>query len=78
MQTGTLESTYPVMGGIKWQKTYEAVLATPVTTGDLLVGHLLFVAFRVTTSAALFLLAAGRCSGPRTARWSSSRCRPRC
>ena len=57
MQTGTLESTYAVMGGIKWQKTYEAVLATPVTTGDLLVGHLLFVAFRVTTSAALFLFA---------------------
>jgi lipooligosaccharide transport system permease protein len=55
MMTGTLESTYAVMGGIKWNKTYEAVLATPVGTRDLVAGHLLFVAFRVCTSAALFL-----------------------
>ncbi len=55
MQTGTFESTYPVLGAIKWDKTYEAVLATPAGVGDLLAGHLLFVAFRVTTSAALFL-----------------------
>ncbi|WP_448624624.1 ABC transporter permease [Geodermatophilus sp. URMC 64] len=55
MQTGTFESTYPVLGAIKWDKTYEAVLATPTAVGDLLVGHLLYVAFRVTTAAALFL-----------------------
>ena len=55
MQIATFESTYPVLGAIKWDKTYEAVLATPAGVGDLLVGHLLFVAFRVATSAALFL-----------------------
>jgi lipooligosaccharide transport system permease protein len=55
MQTGTFESTYPVLGAIKWDKTYAAVLATPTAVGDLLVGHLLYVAFRVTTAAALFL-----------------------
>jgi lipooligosaccharide transport system permease protein len=55
MQIGTFESTYPVLGAIKWDKTYEAVLATPAAVRDLLVGHLLFVAFRVSTSAALFL-----------------------
>lgn len=55
MQTGTGESTYPVLGAIKWDKTYEAVLATPTAVGDLLAGQLLYVAFRVTTSAALFL-----------------------
>jgi lipooligosaccharide transport system permease protein len=55
MQTGTFESTYPVLGAIKWDKTYEAVLATPAAVGDLLMGHLLYVGFRVTTSAALFL-----------------------
>src|SRR5437660_5053285 len=54
MQTGTFESTYPVLGAIKWDKTYEAVLATPAAVGDLLMGHLLYVGFRVTTSAALF------------------------
>jgi lipooligosaccharide transport system permease protein len=55
MQTGTFESTYPVLGAIKWDKTYEAVLATPTRVTDLIAGHLLFVAFRVTTAAALFL-----------------------
>ena len=42
MQTGTFESTYPVLGAIKWDKTYEAVLATPARVGDLLVGQLLY------------------------------------
>jgi len=55
MQTATGESTYPVLGAIKWDKTYDAVLATPTAVGDLLAGQLLYVAFRVTTSAALFL-----------------------
>jgi lipooligosaccharide transport system permease protein len=55
MQTGSFESTYPVLGAIKWDKTYDAVLATPTRVTDLLVGQLLYVAFRVTTAAALFL-----------------------
>ncbi|MFD2093103.1 ABC transporter permease [Blastococcus deserti] len=55
MQIATFESTYPVLGAIKWDRTYEALLATPAGVGDLLVGHLLFVSFRVVTSAAMFL-----------------------
>jgi lipooligosaccharide transport system permease protein len=55
MQNATFESTYPVLGAIKWDKTYEAVLATPAGVRDILAGHLLYVAFRVGTSAALFL-----------------------
>ncbi|MGY1806315.1 ABC transporter permease [Blastococcus sp. SYSU D00669] len=55
MQLASFESTYPVLGSIKWDKTYEAVLATPAGVRDLLVGHLLYVSFRVGTSAALFL-----------------------
>jgi lipooligosaccharide transport system permease protein len=57
MQTAFYESSYPVMGGIKWDRIFEAVLATPAGVGDLLVGHLLYVSFRVLTSAALFLAA---------------------
>jgi lipooligosaccharide transport system permease protein len=57
MQTAFFESSYPIMGGIKWDRIFEAVLATPARVGDLLVGHLLYVSFRVLTSAALFLLA---------------------
>jgi lipooligosaccharide transport system permease protein len=55
MQNGAGESTYAVMGAIKWDRTYEAALATPVTVGDLVTGHLLYVSFRVASSAAVFL-----------------------
>ena len=55
MQTGTFESTYPVLGAIKWDKIYDAVLATPTRVGDLIAGHLLYVTFRLTTAAALFV-----------------------
>jgi lipooligosaccharide transport system permease protein len=67
MQIGTFESTYPVLGSIKWDKLYDAVLATPARVGDLLAGHLLYVAFRVATSAALFLVVLvlfGAAAGP--------------
>ena len=55
MQNASFESTYPVLGSIKWDKTYEAVLATPAGVRDVLVGHLLYVGFRVGTASALFL-----------------------
>lgn len=56
MQTATAESDYPVFGAITWDRVYEAVLATPARAVDVLTGHLLYVAFRVTTSATAFLL----------------------
>ena len=55
MQTGVGESTYPVMGAIKWIKTYHAMLATPLGVLDVLVGHLLYIAARVLFGAVVFL-----------------------
>jgi lipooligosaccharide transport system permease protein len=55
MQTAVGESTYPVMGAIKWIKTYHAMLATPLGVLDVLVGHLLFIATRVLIGSAIFL-----------------------
>ncbi|MDQ3464702.1 MAG: ABC transporter permease [Actinomycetota bacterium] len=55
MQTGVFESMYPVMGAIKWVRTYHAMLATPLGVGDILLGHLLWVVFRVTSTAAVYL-----------------------
>ena len=55
MQTGVGESTYPVMGAIKWIKTYHAMLATPLGVLDVLVGHLLYIAARVLLGATVFL-----------------------
>src|SRR5262245_60326360 len=43
MQTAFSESTYPVMGAIKWIRTYDAMLATPLSVDDVLAGHVLWV-----------------------------------
>lgn len=55
MQTAASESTFPVMGALKWNKTYSAMLATPLRVTDVLVGHLIFVALRVLVATAVFL-----------------------
>src|SRR5437764_13186324 len=56
MQTAALESTWPVMAAVKWLKTYDAMLATPLRVRDLLFGHLTWIAARVTISCAVFLV----------------------
>lgn len=56
MQMAAFESTYPVMGSIKWHRTYHGMLATPLRVVDTLAGHLLFVAFRLTVTATAFLV----------------------
>lgn len=56
MQTAVFESTYPVMGAIKWIRTYHAMLATPLGVADILFGHLLFVALRVLGVSAVYLV----------------------
>jgi lipooligosaccharide transport system permease protein len=58
MQTAVGESTWPVMGGVRWQKTYFAMIATPLRPADVMGGHLLFVGFRLVTSSAAFFAAA--------------------
>jgi len=47
MQSAAGDSAWPVMAGIKWLKTYDAALATPVGIADIVVGHLAFVTLRV-------------------------------
>lgn len=56
MQTAAFESSYPVMGSIKWHRTYHGMLATPLRSVDTLAGHLLFVTFRLTITATVFFL----------------------
>lgn len=56
MQTAATESSWPVMGAIKWTRTYYAMTATPLTERDVLIGHQLFVVTRVFTASAAYLL----------------------
>lgn len=49
------ESTYPVMGAIRWNMKYHAMLATPVGIDDILLGHLGYVAMQITGATAIFI-----------------------
>jgi lipooligosaccharide transport system permease protein len=52
------ESTWPVLGAIKWWRQYEAMLATPLGVTDVLLGHLGMVLIRaLITSGALIIVA---------------------
>jgi lipooligosaccharide transport system permease protein len=59
MQTAAGEVLWPVMGAIKWNKTYYGMIATPLTTADIVAAHLMYVLFRVATTAAVFMVVLG-------------------
>ena len=56
MQTAVGEGMWPVMTAFKWQKTYHAMVATPLRARDILSAHLGFVAFRLLTTCGVFLV----------------------
>jgi lipooligosaccharide transport system permease protein len=55
MQVATGESLWPVLGAIKWDHSYPAMLATPLRVVDVLRGHLLWMALRIAVASGLFL-----------------------
>jgi lipooligosaccharide transport system permease protein len=55
MQIGGNEAMYPVMGAIKWIRTYFAMLATPLGAIDVLIGHLAWIALRLFGVTAIYL-----------------------
>ena len=58
METGVGEATYPVYGSVKWNKTYQAAVASPLSPADIFHGHVLFVTLRLTMNCAVFLAVA--------------------
>jgi lipooligosaccharide transport system permease protein len=54
MMTAAGESLYPVMAGMKWDKSYHDALATPITTRDLVLGHFGWVALRILFTSVVF------------------------
>ena len=58
MQTGVGESSYPVMGAVKWQQQYHAMLAAPLGPVDLVLGTAAFVLLRVAIASGAFTLVA--------------------
>ncbi len=55
MQIGANDSMYPVMAAIKWIRTYFAMLATPLKVRDVLIGHVAWIAVRLSFVATIYL-----------------------
>jgi lipooligosaccharide transport system permease protein len=54
MQMGANDAMYPVMAGIRWLRTYHAVLATPVRIAELVLGTMGWAALRMLVAATIF------------------------
>ncbi len=67
VQIASFESTYPILSAFKWQQTYLAIAASPITPAQILVGQLSWIGIRLVTSGAAYLLVAaalGTLTGP--------------
>ena len=58
MQTAASATTFPVKAGLKWFRTYHAVVATPVQVSELVAGVLAWAGVRIVVAAGLFVLVA--------------------
>lgn len=58
MQQAAGESLWPVLGGVKWDHRYAAMVSSPLGPFDVFVGLLAWIAMRTVASAAAFLLVA--------------------
>lgn len=56
MQSAAFESTFPIMGGLVWNRTFHAMFATPISGRDVALGNLLWIAARLTLIATIFTL----------------------
>jgi len=56
LQVSMLESSFPVLNALRFQRTYQVIASTPVRVVDMLLGRLCYIALRVAASVAAFLV----------------------
>ncbi|HZL33618.1 MAG TPA: ABC transporter permease [Verrucomicrobiae bacterium] len=56
MQTAASESTWAIMGGFVWDRTFHGMYATPVTVVGIIAGQLAWVTARLTLVATAFFV----------------------
>jgi lipooligosaccharide transport system permease protein len=56
MQTAAFESTYPIMAGLVWRKTYDAMIATPLGHRNVVFGQVAWVTTRLLLVTGAFVL----------------------
>jgi lipooligosaccharide transport system permease protein len=58
MQTATLESSWPLMAGFRWNRTFEAIMGTPQGVRDIVLGHMYWLILRTGIVTGVFLAVA--------------------
>jgi lipooligosaccharide transport system permease protein len=56
MQTGSFEATFPILGGLQWNKIFHAMFATPIRPADIVYGNVAWITFRLSLVGAVFAL----------------------
>ncbi|HET7181665.1 MAG TPA: ABC transporter permease [Candidatus Limnocylindrales bacterium] len=54
MQSGSFEATFPILGGLQWNKIFHAMFATPIRARDIALGNMAWIAVRLTLIATIF------------------------
>src|SRR3990172_4044269 len=55
MQTATIESSWPLLAGFRWLKTYQGSMATPMQPRDITIGHLYWLVVRLGIVTGIFM-----------------------
>ena len=58
MQSAAADSLWPVMGGMKWMKSFHAMAASPLTPTQIVTGQLGWGALRSALAATIFIVVA--------------------
>ena len=58
MQNGAADGSFPVMAGIKWRKSFEGAISTPISPADIVVGRFLWSIVRLTFVLLVFAVIA--------------------
>ena len=54
MQSASFEATFPIMGGLVWNKIFHAMYATPISARDIALGNLAWITARLTFITTVF------------------------
>ncbi len=55
MQVAVGASSFPVLGGFKWSRSYFAMAASPLRVQDIVTAHLGYIGFRLLLTSSVFL-----------------------
>jgi lipooligosaccharide transport system permease protein len=56
MQAGSFEASFPILGGLQWNKVFHAMFATPIRAADIAYGNAVWIGLRLTLIATVFAI----------------------